>query len=83
MKVNGLAIGVALALSAAASVKDKAAAQSAASPVTFVSAAEINAAVEQNNAAAFSDSPLRTVPIGAKYNVGVAVVRRTKVIGRM
>ena len=66
-----------------ASVKHEGTDQSPASAVTFVSAAEIKAAVEQNNTDAFSDSPLRTVPIQAKYNVGVAVVRRTKVDGRM
>lgn len=83
MKAKWLLMGAALALSTAASAKNDAAVQPPTAPVTFISAGEIKAAVEKNNTGAFSDSPLRVVPIESKYNVGVAVVRRSKVDGRM
>ena len=83
MNANWLVMVAALALSATASAKSDIAPPSAASPATFVSAAEIKAAVGRNNAGAFSDSALRVVPVESKYNVGVAVVRRSKVDGRM
>lgn len=83
MRAEWLLMCAALALSTAASAKHDAAVKPASAPVTFVSAGEIKAAVEKNNAGAFSDSPLRVVSIESKYNVGVAVVRRSKVDGRM
>lgn len=83
MKANWLVAAAALALSTTASARNDAAAQPAATPATFVGAEEIKAAVEKNNTGAFSDSALRVVPIDSKYNVGVAVIRRTKVGGRM
>lgn len=83
MKANRLLLGAVLALSTVALANNDVAAQSAVTPATFVSAKEIKAVVEENNTGAFSDSPLRVVPIESRYNVGVAVVRRTKVGGRM
>ncbi len=83
MQAKWLPVVAALVLSTAASAQKDAAARPAATPVTFVSAGEIKAAVEKTNTGAFSDSPLRVVPIESKYNVGVAVVRRSKVDGRM
>ena len=83
MRFNWLVMAAALALSSTASAKDDAAPQPATTPPTFVSAEEIKTAVEQNNTGAFSDSALRVVPMESKYNVGVAVVRRSKVDGRM
>ena len=88
MKPNWHLLNFALALTAAAVVARTAAAQSTTaqsttSHATFVSASEINAAVAKSNTGPFSDSPLRVVPIEGKYNVGVAVVRRTKVGGRV
>jgi mannose-6-phosphate isomerase-like protein (cupin superfamily) len=83
MKINLLVAAAALALSTHASAKNDAVTQPAAAPATFVGAAEIKTAVEKNNTGAFSDSPLRIVPIESKYNVGVAVVRRSKVDGPM
>ncbi|MEO7325923.1 MAG: hypothetical protein ABIW82_13950 [Dokdonella sp.] len=83
MNANWLVMAVALALSATASAKNDPTPRPAASPATFVGVDEIKAAVEKNNAGAFSDSALRVVPVESKYNVGVAVVRRSKVAGRM
>lgn len=83
MKAKLVFMAAALALSTAASAKEGAAAQPAATSATFISAGEINAAVKANNTGAFSDSPLRVVPIESTFNVGVAVVRRNKIDGRM
>lgn len=82
MKSTWLVMPLALALSTTTSAKNEAT-QPAATPATFVGAGEIKAMVEKNNTGAFSDSPLRLIPIESKYNVGVAVVRRSKVDGRM
>lgn len=49
---------------------------------TVISSKEIQAVVERNNTGAFSDSVLRVVPIESQYNVGVAVVRRSRVDGK-
>lgn len=83
MNASWLVMAAVLALSPTASAQDDLAPQPETSAVTFVSAKEIKAAVEKNNTGAFSDSPLRVVPVESKYNVGVAVVRRSKVGGRM
>jgi mannose-6-phosphate isomerase-like protein (cupin superfamily) len=83
MSANWLVMAAVLAISITASAKYDAPTQAAATAVTFVSAGEIKAAVQKNDTGAFSDSPLRVVPIASKYNVGVAVVRRTKIDGRM
>lgn len=83
MKSNWRVMTAVVALSTTACATHHVASQSAATPATFVSATEVNAAVENNNADAFSDSALRLVPIESEYNVGVAVVRRSKVAGRM
>ena len=85
MRTNSLAVAVLLALSTSAFATHdaRAQAQAAATPATFIGAMEIRTAVEQNNTGAFSDSPLRVVAIEPRYNVGVAVVRRNKIDGRM
>ena len=83
MKATWLALAAALALSTTASARNEATTRSAATPATFVGANEINAAIERDSAGAFSDSPLRVAAIESKYNVGIAVVRRTRVTGRM
>lgn len=83
MKVYLLLLAAALALSTVASAMNEGAVQSTATSATFVSAAEINAAAKKYNSGAFSDYPIRVVPIESKYNVGVAVVRRSKIDGRM
>ena len=72
-----------IVLSTTACARNHAAYRSAAMSATFVSATEVKAAVEKNDTAAFSDSALRLVPIESEYNLGVAVVRRSKVAGRM
>jgi mannose-6-phosphate isomerase-like protein (cupin superfamily) len=83
MKAKWLVLAAALALSTMALATNAAMARPMANSATFVGTDEIEAAVEKNNAGAFSDSPLRVVPIESKYNVGIAVVRRAKVHGRM
>lgn len=83
MRANRLVMAAVLAISTTASAKYDAATQPGATPATFVSAREIKAAVEKTDTGAFSDSPLRVVPIESTYNVGMAVVRRTKINGRM
>ena len=83
MKTNLLVVAALLTLSTNALAENDAVAQPAATPASFVSASEIKTAVEKSNTGAFSDSPLRVVPIESNYNVGVAVVRRTKVDGHM
>jgi mannose-6-phosphate isomerase-like protein (cupin superfamily) len=83
MKANRLVITAALVLSTTGSAKHETPVQPATTPATLVSTDEIRSAVERNNTGAFSDSPLRVVPIESKFNLGIAVVRRTKVGGRM
>lgn len=83
MKTNLLVVAAALALSTHASARIDVVTQPAATSATFIGAAEIKTAAKKSNTGAFSDSPLRVVPIESKYNVGVAVVRRSKVDGRM
>ena len=83
MNANWLVMAAALALSNTALAKNDVTPESAASAATFVSAEEIKAAVEKNHMGAFSDSALRVAPVESKYNVGIAVVRRSKVGGRM
>lgn len=83
MKARWLAFAATLALSTTASARNEAAARPAAARATFIGSDEIRAAMDKDNGGALSDSPLRVVPMESKYNVGVAVVRRTKVDGRM
>jgi mannose-6-phosphate isomerase-like protein (cupin superfamily) len=83
MKAKWLVLAAALALSTTALATNAALARPMATSATFVGTDEIEAAIEKNTAGAFSDSPLRVVPIELKYNVGIAVVRRAKVHGRM
>lgn len=49
---------------------------------TTISSTEIKAAVRRNEAGALADSVLRVLPIESKYNVGVSVVRRSRVDGK-
>lgn len=51
-------------------------------PATVISAAEIGAEVQRNSTGALADSVLRVLPIESKYNVGVSVVRRSRVDGK-
>ncbi|MDQ6737213.1 MAG: AraC family ligand binding domain-containing protein [Gemmatimonadota bacterium] len=83
MKADWIVTAAVFALSTTASTKHETTAQPAVTPATFVNSAEIKAAIDKHNTGAFSDSPLRVVPIESKYNVGIAVVRRSKVNGRM
>lgn len=50
-------------------------------PATMVPAAGIHAAWQRNSPGSVSDSVLRVLPIEGNYNVGVSVVRRSKVNG--
>lgn len=54
----------------------------AAPEATTIGAAEIQAALQRNEAGALADSVLRVLPIDSKYNVGVSVVRRSQVDGK-
>lgn len=83
MNASWIVMAATLALSANVSAKNGAALQPATSAATFVSAKEIQAVIAKNNTGAFSDSALRAVAVESRYNVGVAVVRRSKVGGRM
>ncbi|MEO8029390.1 MAG: cupin domain-containing protein [Gemmatimonadota bacterium] len=51
-------------------------------PVTLITASEIAAAVAHNSDPGLADTVLRVVPVQGQYNLGVAVVRRSKVDGR-
>jgi len=83
MRANWLVIAAVLAMSTTGSARYDAPTQAAATTATFVSAREIKAAAHKSDTGAFSDVPLRVVPIESKYNVGVAVIRRTRIGGRM
>ncbi|HTI95445.1 MAG TPA: AraC family ligand binding domain-containing protein [Rudaea sp.] len=83
MNAGWLVVAAALALSTTTFARSDATPQPPASSATFVGTEEIKAAVEKNSTGAFSDTALRTIPVESKYNVGVAVVRRSKVDGRM
>jgi len=83
MRANWLVIAAVLTISTTGSARYDAPTQAAATTATFVSAGEIKAAVQKDDTGAFTDSPLRVVPIESKYNVGVAVIRRTKIGGRV
>lgn len=82
MKVNWLVMLAALTLSSAAAADKDAVPQSTAPHATVISSGEIEAAVKDNSTGALSDTVLRVVPIASRYNVGVAVVRRSQVNGR-
>ncbi len=80
MRLNWL---VALAaFSCAASSQQSAATHPAPPQATIISSAEIKADVERTETGALADSMLRVVPIESKYNVAVAVVRRSPIDGR-
>ena len=83
MKFNLLLLIAALVLSNTALASDGTVPQSTRNHATFVRSAEIMAAVKRHDTGAFSDSVLRVVPIDSKYDVGVAVVRRSLVDGHM
>lgn len=82
MKVVGLVLLAALTLSSAASANKNPLPQSMGAYATVISSNEIEAAVKRSGTGALSDSVLRVVPIASKYNVGVAVVRRSRTGGR-
>lgn len=77
-----------LGLIGALAVTGTALAQSSAPPAlptsqaTTISSTEIKDAMQRNNVGALSDSVLRVLPIEAKYNIGVSVVRRSQVHGK-
>lgn len=82
MKTNWLAMLAVLTLSSTASANKDPVPQSTVAHAIIVSSGEIGAAVKQNSTGALSDSVLRVAPIASGYNVGVAVVRRSRVNGR-
>lgn len=82
MKVNWLVVLAAFTLSTAVSANKDPVPHSTAPHATLVSSSEIEAAVKHNGTGALSDAVLRVVPVASKYNVGVAVVRRSRVNGR-
>lgn len=82
MKVNWLVVLAALTLSGAASADKDPVPQATTPHATVVSSGEIEAAVRHNRTGALSDTVLRVVPVASKYNVGVAVVRRSQVNDR-
>lgn len=49
---------------------------------TVIGSREINAEVERNHDGALADSVLRVLPMESRYNVGVSVVRRSRVDGK-
>jgi mannose-6-phosphate isomerase-like protein (cupin superfamily) len=49
---------------------------------TLVSASEITAAVQRGDTTAVADAVLRVLPIEGEYNIGISVVRRSRVNGR-
>lgn len=82
MKISWFAMLAALALSSGTSADADTVPQSVAPRATLVSSDEIDAAVRRNSSGALSDTVLRVIPIASKYNVGVAVVQRSKINGR-
>lgn len=82
MKVIGLVVLAIVALSSAASADNDPVPQSAVPQAILVSAGEMEAAVKRNGSGALSDTVLRVLPIASKYNIGVAVVQRSKINGR-
>ena len=83
MMLNRLALIVLLAFPFVASAADGATTSSTTPQAIFIGSKEIRSAVEHNDKGALSDSVLRVAALESKYNVGVAVVRRSKVAGRM
>ncbi|MGH8201090.1 MAG: hypothetical protein ACREVO_12155 [Steroidobacteraceae bacterium] len=83
MKVNRLLIIATLSLWSAAYANKDPVPQSGLQPAILISSGEIAAAVKHNGTGALSDSVLRVIPIASKYNIGVAVVRRSRMSGHM
>lgn len=83
MNVYWLVMLAALAFPSAATATQDSAAPSAAPQGTVIRSGEIETAASQNPTAGLSDSVLRVVPIGSRYNVAVAVVRRSPVKGHI
>jgi mannose-6-phosphate isomerase-like protein (cupin superfamily) len=81
MKINWLVLITACAFPGAALAQQSAAPQSATPRATIIGSAEIKADVERTRTGALADSMLRVVPIESKYNIGVAVVRRSPIDG--
>lgn len=82
MKFHWFAMLAALPALTAASARDEAKPKPSVPQATVVSAGEIRAAVARNNTGAIADVVLNVESIGSRYNVGVAVVRRTPTNGR-
>ncbi|MHB8811915.1 MAG: AraC family ligand binding domain-containing protein [Steroidobacteraceae bacterium] len=82
MKVNWLVVLAALTLASAASADEDRVPQATTPHATVVGSSEIEAAVQRNGTGALADAVLRVVSVASKYNVGVAVVRRSQVNGR-
>lgn len=82
MRINRLVMLSTLAMCSAASANQHSVPQSTPSHVTLIRSSEIRAAVNHNTAGPLSDTVLRVVSIASSYNVGVAVVRRSRVNGR-
>jgi mannose-6-phosphate isomerase-like protein (cupin superfamily) len=83
MKIGRLIVIALLIFSGIAAGNNDAGIESIAPHATVARSSEIEAALKRNSAGALSDSVLRVVPIASKYNVGIAVVRRSRVNGRI
>ena len=81
MKFSWLFVIVTFAIPGAASAQRAIVPQSTASHATVVRSGEIMAAAGQNGTEALSDAMLRLVTIESKYNIAVAVVRRSEING--
>lgn len=82
MNTVGLVLLAALTVSSAASANKDPLPQSTGAHAAVISSSKIEAAVRHSGTGPLSDSVLRVVPIASKYNVGVAVVRRSRTDGR-
>ena len=76
MKIPPIVVVLALLSSTAV------AASEAPSPAVRIGAEEIQAAVKAGDSGPLADAVLRVLPVDAKYNVGVSVVRRSQVDGK-
>ena len=82
MHTNWLGLIAALAATGTTLAQSSAPPTPTAPQATTISATEIKAEMQRNNAGALADSVLRVLPIESKYNVGVSVVRRSQVDGK-
>ena len=81
MKLSWLFVISVLALQGAASAQRDTVPQSTAPRATVVHSREIRASLERAKPGALSDAMLRVVPVESKYNIAVAVVRRSRISG--